>query len=77
MPVIEVPGVLTRLEIDGVVVEGGAWVLDADDGRRLELVEMPTGHRPGEAVRVTGRLRPDLVTITAAGPVLEVVAVHP
>lgn len=71
MPVIEVTGVVTRLDI-----EGGVWVLDADDGRRLELLGVLTGQRPGEAVLVTGRLRPDLATIAAVGPVLEVVAVH-
>lgn len=66
----EVSGILRRLEI-----EGGALVLDGDDGTTYELL-LPPGWAvepdPDARVTVRGRLEPDIATTTMVGPVLRV-----
>lgn len=63
-------GILRRLEI-----EGGALVLDGDDGTTYELL-MPPGWAvepdPDARVTVRGRLEPDIATTTMVGTVLRV-----
>jgi hypothetical protein len=71
--VTELSGILRRLEI-----EGGAIVLDADDGTTYELA-FPAGWsvepEPGARVRIRGRLATDVVTTTMVGPVIEVASI--
>lgn len=66
----EVSGILKRLEI-----EGGALVLDGDDGTRYELL-LPPGWavepETGARVTVRGWLERDVVTTAMVGPVLRV-----
>jgi hypothetical protein len=72
-PETELSGILRRLEI-----EGGAIVLDADDGTTYELAVPPgwsVEPEPGARVRIRGRLATDVVTTTMVGPVIEVASI--
>ncbi|ERN40937.1 hypothetical protein KR51_00025470 [Rubidibacter lacunae KORDI 51-2] len=51
----------------------GAWVLAAPDGKAYELKSAPRELlQAGRRARVTGKLRDDVMTLAAIGPVLEV-----
>lgn len=51
----------------------GTWTLVAQDGTTYELKDAPKNLlQPGLAVRVTGIVRSDVMTIAMVGPVLEV-----
>jgi hypothetical protein len=72
-PETALSGILRRLEI-----EGGALVLDADDGTTYELAFPPgwtVEPEPGARVRFRGRLATDVFTTTMVGPVLEVTSI--
>lgn len=72
-PETELSGILRRLQI-----EGGAIVLDADDGTTYELAFPPgwsVEPEAGARVRIRGRLATDVVTTTMVGPVIEVASI--
>ena len=51
----------------------GAWALVADDGETYELQDPPAELcQTRTPVRVTGELRPEVMTVAAIGPVLAV-----
>jgi hypothetical protein len=51
----------------------GAWVLVAEDGTLYELQKIPKDlPKPCDRLTVTGVLKPDVMTLAAIGPVLEV-----
>ncbi|PSP17054.1 MAG: hypothetical protein BRC58_07450 [Cyanobacteria bacterium QS_8_64_29] len=56
----------------------GAWALVADDGEAYELQDPPAELcRTQTPVRVTGELRPEVMTVAAIGPVLAVRSFSP
>lgn len=72
VPATEVSGILRRLDI-----EGKPFVLDDLNGTTYELLFPPgwaVEAEPGSRVTVRGRLEPDTMTTTMAGPVLRVSA---
>jgi hypothetical protein len=51
----------------------GSWALKADSGETFELKNAPDRlQQAGLRVRVEGRVRDDVMTFAAIGPVLEV-----
>ncbi|MBK4731723.1 hypothetical protein JJD41_17890 [Oxynema sp. CENA135] len=52
----------------------GAWALVADDGQTYEIYEGAPSDllKPGQKVKVNGRIRDDVMTLAAIGPVLQV-----
>jgi hypothetical protein len=53
-------------------LEGGAWLLVADDGRRFLLVPPPKGEDSGVRVEVEGEIDADAISFQMAGPLLRV-----
>lgn len=54
-----------------VDLEGGAWLLFADDGRRFELTPAPSDLASGTRVEVSGELGGD-ASVRMTGPGLKV-----
>ncbi|MEU8004124.1 DUF5818 domain-containing protein [Catellatospora sp. NPDC049111] len=70
---ISVRGLVERVEL-----EGGCTVLRADNGTTYQLMGGdPNVVKPGATVRISGRLRADIMTICQMGPVLEVDSAQP
>ncbi|MEU7826837.1 DUF5818 domain-containing protein [Catellatospora sp. NPDC049133] len=70
---ITVRGLVERVEL-----EGGCTVLRADNGTTYQLMGGdPNVVKPGATVRISGRLRADIMTICQMGPVLEVDSAQP
>lgn len=55
-----------------VDVEGGTWLLRADDGRTLQLLPSPQGFNSGERVVAEGRVDAQAVSFQMAAPILRV-----
>jgi hypothetical protein len=53
-------------------LEGGVWVLVANDGRRYELAAPPAGLKSGDSVEVDGDADSDSVSFQMAGTLLRV-----
>ncbi len=51
-------------------LEGGTWLLLADDGRRFQLDPPPQGHASGERVEVDGDPEPARMSFQMAAPLL-------
>lgn len=60
-------GTLRRLSI-----EGGVWILVADDGRRFQLQPAPQSEREGARVELEGDPKPQGVSFQMAAPIFEV-----
>lgn len=59
--------------IEKIDLNGGVWVLQAEDGNTYELYKMPEQLKlPGETVTVDVRIREDIDTMNMVGPVAEV-----
>lgn len=74
MPIVRVTltGKIERQEL-GM----GVWVLLADGGSTYELKDPPGDPcltQAGARVRITGKIRDDLMTLAMVGPILEVSA---
>lgn len=50
-----------------VDLEGGAWVVAGDDGRRYQLLDPPRGVASGTRVEVDGEAATDVMTLQMAG----------
>jgi len=57
-------------------LEGGVWLLVADDGRRWQLSPAPRGFSDGDRVDVDGDADAQAVSFQMAGPVLRVRSVR-
>lgn len=55
-----------------VSIEGGVWLLVADDGRKFQLQPAPVGHANGARVEVEGDADAGAVSFQMAGPILKV-----
>lgn len=65
---IQVTGKIERRDIGT-----GTWVLIADGGNLYELQKIPKDMpKPCDRLTVTGELKPDIMTLAAIGPVVEV-----
>jgi len=53
-------------------LEGGFWQLDAEDGKRYQLVGNIKGLKDGEKVDVEGELQQRRLSFAMIGPVLKV-----
>ncbi len=53
-------------------LEGGTWVLEADDGRTYELAGDRRMRKDGKRIEVEGEVNPGAVSIGMVGPVLSV-----
>jgi hypothetical protein len=51
-------------------IEGGAWLLIAEDGRRYQLLDAPDGYATGDSVEVEGDLDGNAMSFQMAGPLL-------
>ncbi len=66
---ITVKGTIQRRDIGT-----GAWALVTDEGTTYEILKTVDKNllQAGQTVKVTGRVREDIMTIAMIGPVLEV-----
>lgn len=67
----------SQVTLSGVVkrshLEGGLWLLDADDGQAYQLEGGDRGlYKDGQRARVTGRIAADSAGIGMAGDILRV-----
>lgn len=53
-------------------LEGGFWQLDADDGKRYQLVGSLKGLKDGQSVEVDGEIEEQRLSFAMIGPVLRV-----
>jgi len=53
-------------------VEGGVWLLSAENGRQYQLVPPPTGHAAGARVEVEGEADAGGVSFQMTAPILRV-----
>jgi heat shock protein HslJ len=72
----ESPGTGPELTITGTVrhlrIEGGLFVLDAEDGTRYNPLNLPDAFRAdGKQIEAVGRRRDDAVSIGMVGPIVE------
>lgn len=66
-----------ELRFDGtityVTIEGGAWVIEGDDGTTYEPINLAGEHEEeGRRVRVWADRRDDLVSFLQVGPIIEI-----
>lgn len=65
---MKLEGTIERIEMGT-----GTWALVTTDGMTYELKDAPTPlQKDGLKVRVEGKIRDDIMTLAAIGPVLEV-----
>lgn len=55
-----------------MAIEGGTWLLVADDGRRFQLDSVPNDTQDGARVEVEGDARPQGVSFQMAAPMFAV-----
>ncbi len=53
-------------------LEGGFWQLDADDGKRYQLVGNLKGLKDGQSIELEGEPQEHRVSFTMVGPILRV-----
>jgi len=60
-------------QIEFLDIEGGVWVLTTPEGDHYSLFRAPKELlQEGLEVEITGQIKPDMVTATQVGEVLEV-----
>lgn len=69
------------LRFDGtvtyVMIEGGGWVIEGDDGETYEPINLGEPYREeGLRVRVWAEKRTDLGSVLMVGPIIEIRRIH-
>jgi len=77
----ESPGTGPELPISGTVrhlrIEGGLFVIDAEDGARYNPLNLPAAFRvDGKQIEAVGRRRDDAVSIGMVGPIVELIRIR-
>lgn len=77
----ESPGTGPELPITGTVrhlrIEGGLFVIDAEDGARYNPLNLPAAFRvDGKQIEAVGRRRDDAVSIGMVGPIVELIRIR-
>jgi heat shock protein HslJ len=75
------PGTGPELPITGTVrhlrIEGGLFVIDAEDGARYNPLNLPAAFRvDGKQIEAVGRRRDDAVSIGMVGPIVELIRIR-
>ena len=71
-PPFHLTGTVTRMDI-----EGGLWVIRAQDGARYNVINLPQDFRvEGAVVEVDARRREHVQTIDMAGPSIDILRIR-
>ncbi len=68
----------TEATVRFVGIEGGCWLLDADNGSRYEPIGLPAEYRvDGRRVRVTVKPRSGAASTCMVGDLVDIVSISP